>query len=115
MDFETVKVCFEKYINFMKESTNIKISEPYDLDSITIQKIDKITQIVFMDYVLESKSPISQNSISCVIYKHLDSLIRKYMRDDLEKTNKLLKEHIMELEAKLNGDNPTEPQKGWFF
>ena len=48
--------------------------------------MDKIVQIAFMDYVSKSSyQKINQTDIPCVLYKHVNSLIRQYIQEEQSK------------------------------
>src|SRR5437660_1777033 len=101
MDVKTVKACFEKYIMYLKTYEKIKSPEDFDIENISIQDIDRLTQITFMNYVVSCDGKISQFSIPCVLYKHVNSLIRQYMQDECHnknKTTELLRDHIFKLD-----------------
>lgn len=85
MDLDTVRQCFKKFITYLETHEKIKI--PVYSNDLSITEIDKITQIVFMDYVLNcnSNNKISQTEIPCVLYKHVNSLIRQYIQEDQNK------------------------------
>jgi hypothetical protein len=123
MELETVKSCFEKYVNFLRTHEQIRI-EQFDLDSMTISDMDRIAQIVFMDYVIKCKDRINQASVPCALYKHVHALIRQYIQDESNKTIAQLNDHIFKLEednTKLKKEitsepeNPSQTKPGWFF
>jgi hypothetical protein len=123
MELETVKSCFEKYVNFLQSHEQIRI-EQFDLDSMTISDMDRIAQIVFMDYVIKCKDRINQASVPCALYKHVNTLIRQYIQDESNKTIAQLNDHIFKLEednTKLKKEMLSEPENqshakpGWFF
>ena len=128
MDLETVKACFEKYVSYLKSSEKVTVSENYDINSITIQQIDKITQLLFMDYVVKCDSKINQFSIPCVLYKHVNSLVRNYIQENPSKTNSILKEslfdsietpkpkiEINDKSEKIEVTTKPAKRKGWFY
>ena len=126
MELQTVKSCFEKYKSYLEKSEGIG-SEPVNIESMTVQDIDRLTQIFFMDYALKCNDKINQFSVPCTLYKHVNSLIRQYIQDETNKTISLLNDHIFKLEddnTKLkkelttksiqNQVNQQQPAKGWF-
>jgi hypothetical protein len=127
MELTTVKVCFKKYMSFLEKSERIRSPEQYDLDTMTIQDIDKLTQITFMDYVSKCDDKVNQFSVACTLYRHVNSLIRQYIQDEANKTieklndiifkledeNGKLKKEIMQKSAQTNMS--AQPVKGWFF
>jgi hypothetical protein len=123
MDLKTVKSCFEKYIRYLETSEKINASEKFDIENISIEDMDRLTQIIFMNYVISCDSKINQFSIPCVLYKHVNSLIRQYIQDESHKNSKtteLLKDHIFKVnEEKKNQVIKLQPvkevKKGWFF
>ncbi len=123
MDLLTVKTCFEKYVTYVEQHEKIHSPEQINIDTMTIQDIDRLTQLIFMDYAIKCNEKISQFSVPCTLYKHVDSLIRRYIQDESNKTNGQLQEHIIKLqeESKTKPQSiplvPITPQKskGWFF
>jgi len=126
MELQTVKSCFEKYKSYLEKSEGIG-SEPVNIESMTVQDIDRLTQIFFMDYALKCNDKINQFSVPCTLYKHVNSLIRQYIQDETNKTISQLNDHIFKLEddnTKLkkelttksiqNQVNQQQPAKGWF-
>jgi len=85
-------------MRYFEDTEKIMFIEHYDLENITIQEIDRITQIMFMDYVLKCNDKINQVGIPCTLYKHLNSLIRQYTQDDSDKVKSQLKDYIFKLE-----------------
>lgn len=135
MELETVKLCFEKYMRFLEKSERINYFEKYNLDTMTIQDIDRLTQISFMDYTIKCDDKINQFSVPCTLYKHVTSLIRQYIQDEANKTISQLGDHIFKLEdenGKLKKEclvksalttqstnqltqNQQQQARGWFF
>jgi hypothetical protein len=76
MDLSTVQDCFKIFKGEMLNKFNIKLDETIDEDSI--DRINHSTQILFMKYIISSGGNIKQNSVPCIIYKHLNSLIKQY-------------------------------------
>lgn len=123
MEFETIKLCFEKYINYMisiKKEINI---EEHNLNTIKIEDIDRIIQISFMDYVISCGEKINQFSIPSTLYRHLNTLIRQYQQDmstKKDRTIEKLTEHIFMVgkdNDKLTKSEPVEVPKTstrWF-
>src|SRR5208282_1282225 len=101
MDLQTVKLCFEKYTKYLFEIEKIQLPENLNIDMLSIQEIDKLTQILFMNYVIKCDAKVNQTSVSCILYKHVNSLIRQYIQDDFNRTNKDMKELCL----KLTDDN----------
>ena len=119
MDLLTVKLCFEKYIMYLKNQENVIIAD-YDINTISIQEIDKLTQTTFTDYVISCKDKVNHQSVTCTLYKHIHTLIRQYIQDNTPKIIEQLNNHIAILEAENNSlKTPTEnkeiPKSGWFF
>src|SRR5689334_14334328 len=98
MELKTVKTCFEKYVGYLENFEKIKSPEDFEMDKISIQDIDRLTQITFMNYVIKCDSKINQLSVPCILYKHVNSLIRQFIQDESNKTIDLLKDHIFKLE-----------------
>ena len=131
MELETVRLCFEKYMNFLKSADCMTEKMDYNLAAMTIQDMDRLTQITFMNYVIKCNDKINQFSIPFTLYKHVNSLIRQYIQDESNKTISQLNDHIFKLEddnSKLkkefiNKSTPIQNQqtqnqqqaKGWFF
>lgn len=130
MELTTVKSCFEKYVTFLKSHEEVCVMEKYDLDSMTVNDIDKLTQILFMDYVIKCENKVNHCSVPCTLYKHVHNLIRQYIQDDSSKTISHLNDHIFRLEddnTKLRKEIISKPDilspnysvqtksNGWFF
>jgi len=98
MDFQTVKTCFEKYTSYLQNHEGINLPEGVFIESMTIHEIDVHAQILFMDYVLKCEDKVNQFSVSCTLYKHVNSLIRQYMQDQNQKQTDNLKEQLYKLE-----------------
>lgn len=126
MELQTVKSCFEKYMSYLEKSEGIGSTEPVNIESMTVQDIDRLTQIFFMDYALKCNDKINQFSVPCTLYKHVNSLIRQYIQDETNKTISQLNDHIFKLEDDntklkkelINKSSPNQqnqqPAKGWF-
>lgn len=119
MDLLTVKLCFEKYIMYLKNQESIIIDD-YDINTISIQEIDKLTQITFTDYTISCKDKVNHQSVPCTLYKHVNSLIRQYIQDNTSNVIEQLNNHISILEAENNNlktpiENKEIPKSGWFF
>jgi len=130
MELETVKLCFEKYIDFLEKSEHICLEKQYDRETMTIQDMDRLVQITFMNYAVKCNDKINQFSVPCTLYRHIHSLIRQYVQDESNKTISQLNDHIFRLEdenCKLKKDSSNklvstlsttqiqQPIKGWFF
>ena len=126
MEFETVKVCFKKYITHMETVEKILSPEKYSVETMSVQDIDRITQIVFMEYIIKcGDDKINQLNRTCTLYKHLNTLIRQYIQDDTNKTSTQLRNDISKLQEeniKFKKDlsipiikQATPNAKGWFF
>jgi len=138
MELETVKLCFKKYINYLEKNGNCHNYNEFselssDVETLTIQDIDRITQTTFMDYVINQNDKINQLSIPCTLYKHTNSLIRQYMQDESNKTISKLNDIIFKLNDDCESNNskkklitnqilpqsqisePAQVSKGWFF
>ena len=127
MELATVKLCFEKYMRVLGKYINS--IEPYNLETMTIQDIDRLTQITFMDYTIKCDEKINQFSVPCTLYKHINTLIRQYIQDEANKTISQLGDHIFKLEdenGKLkkefllkqvatNTNTNSTQTRGWFF
>ena len=131
MELQTVKLCFEKYINYLSEFEKIHTPENLNINDLSIIDMDKLTQILFMDYVIKCDTKVNLTSISCILYKHINSLIRQYIQDEVNKTiiiNNDIKDHILKLtddNIKLKNElntkhdiiktNNNATSKGWFY
>src|SRR5439155_9490751 len=102
MDLKTVKSCFEKYIRYLETMEKLYSCENFDIDNISIQDIDRMTQILFMNYIIKCDSKIHPTNIPCILYKHVNSLICQYIQDESNKTIPLLKDHVFQLEDDNN-------------
>lgn len=98
MDFHTVKTCFEKYTSYLKEHEGINLPESFNIESMTIHEMDTYAQVLFMDYVLKCEDKVNQFSISCTLYKHVNSLIRQYIQDLNQTRTDTMKSQIIKLE-----------------
>ncbi len=113
MDLETVRLCFKKFITYLETNEKITMPEKINFDEITITEMDRLTQTVFMDYVMNNAQKISPTAIPCVLYKHVNSLIRKYIEEDHSKP--LVKV------INIGNEKPTEQKssdakkKGWIW
>jgi len=122
MELTTVKSCFEKYVSFMKTHEGVSVDQ-YDLDSMTIFDIDKLTQTIFADYVIKCETKVNHMSVPCTLYKHLHTLIRQHIDDEEKKTIATLNDHIFKLdddiklrkEIKTNVSVNSSQKTGWFF
>lgn len=123
MELTTVKSCFEKYASFLKSHENITV-EAYDLNSMTIYDVDKMTQTLFTDYVINCESKVNHMSVPCTLYKHMHTLIRQHIQDEEKKTVSHLNDHIFQLEdtntrlkKEIKVDTTISPtsKAGWFF
>lgn len=124
MEFGTIVLCFEKYINHMKSIKSGVTIEDFDLATIKIGDIDRIVQTSFMDYAISCGDKINQFSIPSTLYRHLNTLIRQYQQDTSNQTINKLTQHIFTLE-KENGKQLLKPQeletpqgqntKGWLW
>lgn len=120
MDLGTVKICFQKYMSYLEKYEKITYQEPYDLENITIQEMDKIVQITFMDYTIKCDDKVNQFSVPCTLYKHINTIIRQYIQDNSDKVKTQLKEYIFKLEdennkLKSHTEKTSVTQKGWFY
>ncbi|QKF94736.1 hypothetical protein QKU48_gp1278 [Fadolivirus algeromassiliense] len=126
MDLATVKTCFEKYVTYVEINEKVNCPEKFDINTISIQEMDKITQLMFMDYAIKCGDKINQFSITCTLYKHVNSLIRQYMQDESNKVNAQLQDMIHKLQDnKETQEKVHEPiqltpisqpkSRGWFF
>ena len=85
MDLETVRDCFQKYISYFETNEKVKVPSNLSIKEMTITEIDKVTQTMFMNYVMNSSQKISPVAIPCVLYKHMNSLIRQYVAEENSK------------------------------
>lgn len=125
MDLKTVKSCFEKFVNYMERKEKISSTEEFDIENISIQDIDKLTQILFMNYIIKNDSKINQNNSTCILYKHVNSLIRRYFQDETNKTTDLFQNYLFRFDDNLKSNNinskieenisHANTSKGWFF
>ena len=111
MDLETVRICFKKYANYLQ--TNEKINLPTDttMDSVngfSVREMDSLTQTLFMDYVMKHDDKINQTAIPCVLYKHVNTIIRQYIQENQLQT---------ETDAKqtLEKEKEKPKKKGWLW
>ena len=126
MDLTTVKTCFQKYVNYAERNEKVVSPEKFDINTMTIQDIDRITQLIFMDYAVKCGDKINQFSITCTLYKHVNSLIRQYIQDESNKVNGQLQEYVIKLQEDLKRDIKfperialtsvsQQKSRGWFF
>ena len=80
MDLETVNVCFKKYVSYLEKNENVTLPENLN-DQLSIQEMDRLTQTLFMDYVMKNSEKINQAAIPCVLFKHVNTLIRQYIQE----------------------------------
>jgi len=95
MDLETVRLCFKKYSTYLENNEKIMLPENTNFDEISITEIDRLTQTMFMNYVMNNSQKVSpselkeqvirQTAVPCVLYKHMNSLIRQYIQEDHSK------------------------------
>ncbi|ARF09916.1 hypothetical protein Indivirus_5_39 [Indivirus ILV1] len=113
MDLETVRLCFKKFITYLETNEKISISETVDFESISIIEMDRLTQTIFMDYVMNNAQKISPTAIPCVLYKHVNSLIRKYIEEDHSKP--MVKVINIGNEKQIDPKNEEPKKKGWIW
>lgn len=82
MDLETVRLCFKKYISYLENNEKINLPEITNVDQLTIGEMDKLAQTMFMDYVVKSSEKINPTAVPCVLYKHVNTLIRQYIAEE---------------------------------
>jgi hypothetical protein len=80
---ETVRLCFKKYISYLETTEKINIP-PNQTNSteLSIEEMDKLAQTLFMDYVVKSSEKINPTAVPCVLYKHVNTLIRQYIAEE---------------------------------
>lgn len=115
MDIDTVRQCFKKFMSYLEVQEKIKI-QPFS-NEISILEMDKLTQIAFMDYVLGCQK-VNQLDRPCVLYKHVNSLIRQYIQEDHSKP--IVKVINVGNEFKSNDkkeskSNEIYEKKGWIW
>ena len=59
MDLETVRLCFKKYSTYLENNEKIMLPENTNFDEISITEIDRLTQTMFMNYVMNHSQKIS--------------------------------------------------------
>ena len=82
MDLETVRTCFRKYVSYLETNEKISLPNGTNIDSMSINEMDRLAQTCFMDYVVKNSEKISPTAIPCVLYKHVNSLIRQYIAEE---------------------------------
>lgn len=112
MDLDTVRLCFKKFITYLETNEKITVQQHTNFQEIEIYEIDKVTQTTFMDYVTQNSQKISPTAIPCVLYKHMNSLIRQY----------IIEYHSKPIVKVINVGNDTnnilsqsEIKKGWIW
>jgi fatty acid-binding protein DegV len=109
MDLETVRECFKKYTSYLEASEKVMmVPGKINIDELSIVEMDRITQTMFMNYVMNNSQKISPTSIACVLYKHMNSLIRNYIEEDQKKP-------VIKVINVGNDSKSKEVKKGWLW
>ncbi len=132
MDLETVRQCFEKYVEYLENVECIEcVEDKQSIHSMSINEIDNVIQNSFMSYVIRCHDKINQFGVPCTLYKHVNSLVRQYNQDESNKTTNQLKDIIYQFQEDMkhrkdsrtsenyenasNAHSSPQRPRGWFF
>ena len=123
MDLETVRICFKKYTGYLEEKEKINLPIETNTDVLSIEDMDKLTQTLFMDYVMKNSDKINQTAVPCVLYKHVNTLIRQYIQEGPKEENKPKEPEKNEKNDKNDNKENVDPnkkevskkKKGWLW
>lgn len=112
MDLETVRICFKKYTGYLDEKEKINLPTETNIDKLSIEEMDRLTQTLFMDYVMKNGDKINQTAVPCVLYKHVNTLIRQYIQEGVKPEESNVDENKENVEEKKE---VSKKKKGWFW